>query len=260
MTKLNIIEVKGLTINDSKGQSLLNHVDLSIKTQQINAIIGESGAGKTLAIRFILNQLPHDFHIEYDDFLYYGHPVTQLDDHLGKDIGYISQNYTQSFNDHTKLGKQLIAIYRTHFDVSKQVAKTKVKEALTWVNLSSEEILTLYSFQLSGGQLERVYIASVLMLDPKLIIADEPVASLDMVNGLQIMDLLEHIVKDHHQTLLIVTHNMSHVLKYADQIDVIQNGQIVDSGNRSYFESKQSTIYAQRLFHFRSHIKREYHD
>ena len=98
------------------------------------------------------------------------------------------------------------------------------------------------------------------MLDPKLIIADEPVASLDMVNGLQIMDLLEHIVKDHHQTLLIVTHNMSHVLKYADQIDVIQNGQIVDSGNRSYFESKQSTTYAQRLFHFRSHIKREYHD
>ena len=63
------------------------------------------------------------------------------------------------------------------------------------MNLSSEEILTLYSFQLSGGQLERVYIASVLMLDPKLIIADEPVASLDMVNGLQIMDLLEHIVR-----------------------------------------------------------------
>lgn len=98
------------------------------------------------------------------------------------------------------------------------------------------------------------------MLDPKLIIADEPVASLDMVNGLQIMDLLEHIVRNHHQTLLIVTHNMSHVLKYADQIDVIQNGQIVDRGNRSYFESKQSTPYAQRLFHFRSHIKRGYHD
>ena len=64
MTKLNIIEVKGLTINDSKGQSLLNHVDLSIKTQQINAIIGESGAGKTLAIMFRLKQLPNDSRLE----------------------------------------------------------------------------------------------------------------------------------------------------------------------------------------------------
>lgn len=260
MTKLNIIEIKGLTINNSNGQPLLNRVDLSIKKQQINAIIGESGAGKTVTMRFILNQLPKDFQIEYEYFLFNGHAVTHLNDKLGKDIGYISQNYTQSFNDHTKLGKQLISIYRTHYDVSKQIANTKVKEALTWVNLPSDEILTRYSFQLSGGQLERVYIASVLMLDPKLIIADEPVASLDMVNGLQIMDLLEHIVRDHHQTLLIVTHNMSHVLKYADQIDVIQNGQIVDRGNRSYFESKQSTPYAQRLFHFRSHIKRGYHD
>ena len=65
-----------------------------------------------------------------------------------------------------------------------------------WVNLSSEEILKKYSFQLSGGQLERVYIASVLMLEPELIIADEPVASLDVINGYKIMDLLQHIVKN----------------------------------------------------------------
>ena len=72
MTKLNIIEIKGLTINDSNGQPLLNRVDLSIKKQQINAIIGESGAGKTVTMRFILNQLPKDFQIEYDYFLFNG--------------------------------------------------------------------------------------------------------------------------------------------------------------------------------------------
>ena len=128
------------------------------------------------------------------------------------------------------------------------------------MNLEGEFILQRYSFQLSGGQLERVYIASVLMLDPKLIIADEPVASLDVVNGQQIMDLLQHIVKDHHQTLLIVTHNMSHVLKYADYINVMKFGQIIDYGDLNYFQSHHINPYSQQLLHSRSHLKRDEHD
>ncbi|MEJ7528100.1 ATP-binding cassette domain-containing protein, partial [Staphylococcus lugdunensis] len=91
------------------------------------------------------------------------------------------------------------------FNVSKDHALKKIKKALTWVNLNDESIINKYSFQLSGGQLERVNIASVLMLDPELIIADEPVASLDVVNGHQIMQLLQHIVKDHHNTVLLIT-------------------------------------------------------
>ena len=66
---------------------------------------------------------------------------------------------------------------------------------------------------LSGGQLERVYIASVLMLEPELIIADEPTAALDVINGKRVMDLIQHIAKEHHTTLLLITHNLSHVLK-----------------------------------------------
>ncbi|MCO6062108.1 ATP-binding cassette domain-containing protein, partial [Pseudomonas sp. MOB-449] len=90
----------------------------------------------------------------------------------------------------------------------KEEALSKVDKALSWVNLQSKDILNKYSFQLSGGQLERVYIASVLMLEPKLIIADEPVASLDALNGNQVMDLLQHIVLEHGQTLFIITHNL----------------------------------------------------
>ncbi|MDT4001611.1 ATP-binding cassette domain-containing protein, partial [Staphylococcus aureus] len=82
---------------------------------------------------------------------------------------------------------QLTAIYRKHYKSSKEEALSKIDKALSWVNLQSKDILNKYSFQLSGGQLERVYIASVLMLEPKLIIADEPVASLDALNGNQVM-------------------------------------------------------------------------
>ena len=178
----------------------------------------------------------------------------------GRTVGYISQNYAESFNDHSKLGKQLIAIYRTHFKVSKEAALSQIDKALSWVNLSSEEILKKYSFQLSGGQLERVYIVSVLMLEPELIIADEPVASLDVINGYKIMDLLQHIVKEHGQTLFIITHNLSHVLKYCDYINVIKDGDIVERGDIKHFKYDTLQPYTEFLIKYRTQLKRDHND
>lgn len=178
----------------------------------------------------------------------------------GHTVGYISQNYAESFNEHSKLGKQLIAIYRTHFKVSKEAALSQIGKALSWVNLSSEEILKKYSFQLSGGQLERVYIASVLMLEPELIIADEPVASLDVINGYKIMDLLQHIVKEHGQTLFIITHNLSHVLKYCDYINVIKDGKIIEHGDIKHFKCDTLQPYTEFLIKYRTQLKRDHND
>lgn len=178
----------------------------------------------------------------------------------GMNERYISQNYAESFNDHTKLGKQLTAIYRKHYKGSKEEALSKVDKALSWVNLQSKDILNKYSFQLSGGQLERVYIASVLMLEPKLIIADEPVASLDALNGNQVMDLLQHIVLEHGQTLFIITHNLSHVLKYCQYIYVLKEGQIIERGNINHFKYEHLHPYTERLIKYRTQLKRDYYD
>lgn len=227
---MSLIDIQNLTIKNTCEKYLIKGIDLKIFSQQINALIGESGAGKSLIAKALLEYLPFDLSCTYDSYQFDGENISRLSQYYGHTIGYISQNYAESFNDHTKLGKQLTAIYRKHYKSSKEEALSKIDKALSWVNLQSKDILNKYSFQLSGGQLERVYIASVLMLEPKLIIADEPVASLDALNGNQVMDLLQHIVLEHGQTLFIITHNLSHVLKYCQYIYVLKEGQIIERG------------------------------
>ncbi|MFG6183147.1 ATP-binding cassette domain-containing protein [Staphylococcus aureus] len=257
---MSLIDIQNLIIKNQKGKSLINGINLKIYQQKVNALIGESGAGKSLTVKALLNFLPSDLNCQYDHYYFNNKNVNNMQQFYGRTVGYISQNYAESFNDHSKLGKQLIAIYRTHFKVSKEAALSQIDKALSWVNLSSEEILKKYSFQLSGGQLERVYIASVLMLEPELIIADEPVASLDVINGYKIMYLLQHIVKEHGQTLFIITHNLSHVLKYCDYINVIKDGDIVERGDIKHFKYDTLQPYTEFLIKYRTQLKRDHND
>lgn len=241
---MSLIDIQNLTIKNTSEKSLIKGIDLKIFSQQINALIGESGAGKSLIAKALLEYLPFDLSCTYDSYQFDGENVSRLSQYYG----------------HTILGKQLTAIYRKHYKGSKEEALSKVDKALSWVNLQSKDILNKYSFQLSGGQLERVYIASVLMLEPKLIIADEPVASLDALNGNQVMDLLQHIVLEHGQTLFIITHNLSHVLKYCQYIYVLKEGQIIERGNINHFKYEHLHPYTERLIKYRTQLKRDYYD
>ncbi len=113
---------KNLNISDKEGQAIIKNVDLNIYHQSLNVIIGESGAGKSLTVKAILNHLPTQLHMSFDEFKMQGQNTSGIKQLLGKHIGYISQNYAQSFNEYTRLDKQLIAIYRYHFNVSKDNA------------------------------------------------------------------------------------------------------------------------------------------
>ena len=229
---MKLLTIKNLNISDKEEQAIIKNVDLNIYHQSLNVIIGESGAGKSLTVKAILNHLPTQLHMSFDEFKMQGQNTSGI--------------------------KQLLGKYRYHFNVSKDNALKKIKKALTWVNLNDESIINKYSFQLSGGQLERVNIASVLMLDPELIIADEPVASLDVVNGHQIMQLLQHIVKDHHNTVLLITHNMNHVLKYADYFNVMKNGMMIESGEiGKLFNHQHLHRYTEQLLSYRSKLQKE---
>ncbi|MFS7834796.1 ribosome biogenesis GTPase Der [Staphylococcus aureus] len=141
--------------------------------------------------------------------------------------------------------------------VYESTEKYSVLRALKAIERSNVVLVVIDAEQ---GQLERVYIASVLMLEPKLIIADEPVASLDALNGNQVMDLLQHIVLEHGQTLFIITHNLSHVLKYCQYIYVLKEGQIIERGNINHFKYEHLHPYTERLIKYRTQLKRDYYD
>ncbi|MGO2788808.1 MAG: ATP-binding cassette domain-containing protein, partial [Staphylococcus saprophyticus] len=122
------------------------------------------------------------------------------------------------------------------------------------------QMMSKYRFSLSGGQLARVQIASVLMLNPKVIIADEPIASLDAVTGVSIMNLIKHLAEVHKVTLLLITHNLSHVLDFSDWIHVIKNGEMVESNHIDAFKNNDVKPYSLKLFNSRSRLKKgDYH-
>lgn len=89
----------------------------------MNVLIGESGSGKSLTARAMVQQIPNTLDMQYDCMTYEHSEMSDMHNLLGKEIGFISQNYTHSFNDHTKLGKQLISIYRQHYKTDKKVRK-----------------------------------------------------------------------------------------------------------------------------------------
>lgn len=250
-----LLSVKNLNIY-SPSHHLIHGIDLKLFQNKVNVLIGESGSGKSVTAKSLLQALPPNLTVSYDTFCFNGQDVTSIKLLLGRHIGYISQDYTHSFNAHISIGKQLIAIYRQHYAVSKQQAKAKVQQALGWVGLDHIDMMKRYRFSLSGGQLERVLIASVMMLDPSLIIADEPTAALDVVTGYQMMDLLHHLADKHEVTLLIITHNLTHVLQFSDYIYVLREGHIVDEGSKALLQRDDVSDYTRELFQRRSQLKR----
>lgn len=256
----NILEITNLSIADRFGNKLIQHVDLGLKKSKVNVLIGESGSGKSLTARAMVQQIPNTLDMQYDCMTYEHSEMSDMHNLLGKKIGFISQNYTHSFNDHTKLGKQLISIYRQHYKTDKKGAQKIVEQALSWVELNPSQMMSKYRFSLSGGQLARVQIASVLMLNPKVIIADEPIASLDAVTGVSIMNLIKHLAEVHKVTLLLITHNLSHVLDFSDWIHVIKNGEMVESNHIDAFKNNDVKPYSLKLFNSRSRLKKgDYH-
>lgn len=251
----NLLEINNLTIKDETGTKLIDHINFSLKASKVNVLVGESGSGKSLTAKALVQQLPNNLVMTYDELNYENKKLSNIHSLLGKEIGFISQDYTHSFNEHMKLGKQLIAIYRQHYKTDKVKAKKIVIQALEWVDLAPNQTMNSYRFSLSGGQLARVQIASVLMLNPKLIIADEPTASLDVITGANIMNLIKHLAEVHKVTLLLITHNLSHVLNFSDWIHVIQKGKLVDSNHVQAFKNHDIAPYSLKLFNSRSQLK-----
>ncbi|MDK9842719.1 MAG: ATP-binding cassette domain-containing protein [Staphylococcus equorum] len=253
----NILDISNLSIKDNSGTKLIHNINLGLKQSKVNVLVGESGSGKSLTAKALVQRVPRTLDMEFDGLRYKNQSVIDIHTLLGKDIGFISQDYTHSFNDHTKLGKQLMAIYRMHYKVKKAVAKQFVIKALQWVDLVPDRVMDRYCFSLSGGQLARVQIASVLMLNPEVIIADEPTSSLDAITGYNVMNLIKHLAEVHQVTLLIITHNLSHVLDFSDWIHVIRHGEIIDSNHVQAFKNHNVKPYSLELFNSRSQLRRE---
>ena len=213
-------------------------VSYTVDEGETVAVVGESGCGKSVTAMSILRLIPWPPGRIVGGAIHFdGQDILKLDeqgirDIRGKDIGMIFQEPMTSLNPVLTIGLQLTETLKAHTDISDADANARAIELLGMVGISEpERRLGQYPHHLSGGMRQRVVIAMALSCDPKLIIADEPTTALDVTIQAQILELMKDLTKRLGVAMIVITHNLGVVARYADRVNVMYAGRIIESGS-----------------------------
>ncbi|MGF3213708.1 energy-coupling factor ABC transporter ATP-binding protein [Facklamia sp. P12945] len=210
---------------------VLKGIDLEIPQGKVTAIIGHTGSGKSTLIQH-LNVLlkPTRGKLIVDGRVITSESKDKNLKALRKKIGVVFQFPESQLFEETVLKDVMFG--PQNFGVSKEEAERIARDMLSLVGID-EELFERSPFDLSGGQMRRVAIAGVLALQPEVLILDEPTAGLDPLGQITMLEMFMQLQKDYHLSLVLVTHQMDDVAKYADNVVVLENGQIVKQGTPS---------------------------
>ncbi len=245
-----LIEVKNLKTEFKQEKGILNAVNgvsYYLDEGEIVAFVGESGSGKSVTQYSGLQLIPcppgkiaeGEIIFNGQNLLAYGSNSEEMRKIRGGQIGVVFQEPMTSLNPVMTIGKQLEESIRLHLGLNKAEARKRALELLQKVGIPDPESrLDSYPHQFSGGMRQRIIIAMALSCNPKLLIADEATTALDVTTQAQILELMKDIVKSTGTALVIVTHNLSIVARYADRVYVMYAGEIVEAGKtREIFKS-----------------------
>ena len=248
-----MLEIKDLTIQYGDKLPVVENFSLSLKKGEIITIVGESGSGKSTVLSSILGLLPNGGKIISGDIIYNGESMlnkslNQWRELRGTEITMISQDSGGTLNPIRKIGKQFVEYIQTHSKMSTKEAEEKAKDMFSKVNLPDPEIIMKsYPHQLSGGMKQRVGIAMALTFHPKIILADEPTSALDVITQAQIVKEIMDLRKKFDTSIIMVTHNLGVAAYISDKIIVMQNGKIVDAGDKNAVIENPKSEYTKKL-------------
>ncbi|AFS22132.1 ABC transporter ATP-binding protein [Chlamydia psittaci] len=249
-----LLNIRNLTIASNNPRRLLiDNLSLSIKKRHSLALVGENGSGKTTITKAILGFLPDNCEILEGDIFFENTNLKTLSYKKfqkirGKKIATVLQNAFGSLTPSMRIGAQIVETLRQHNPITKQEAYAKALELLSSVCIPNpERCFHLYPFELSGGMRQRTVIAISLASSPELILADEPTTALDSVSQAQVLRILRKVHKEHHTAMLLVTHNLALVTELCDDIAIIKDGQLVETGNVKEIFSSPQHPYTKRL-------------
>ena len=215
-------------------------ISYTVNEGETVGIVGESGCGKSVGAMSILRLIPDPpGKIATGSIRFQGKDVLALNDeelrHLrGAQISMVFQEPMTSLNPVLTIGLQLCETMQLHLKLTPEQARARAIELLGMVGISEpERRLQQYPHHLSGGMRQRVMIALALSCNPKLIIADEPTTALDVTIQAQILELMKDLTKRLGVALIIITHNLGVVARYADRVYVMYAGKIVEGGTAS---------------------------
>ena len=236
-----LLEVKELRTEFRTGAGLVRAVDgvsFSVEQGETVAVVGESGSGKSVTALSILRLIPDPpGRITAGEVVFDGRDLRRLSpsemrEVRGRDIGMVFQEPMTSLNPVLTIGRQITEVLEQHHAADRATADRRAIELLGMVGIAdAPRRLRQYPHQLSGGMRQRVMIAVALACSPKLIIADEPTTALDVTIQAQILELMKSLTRQLDVALIVITHNLGVVARYASRVNVMYAGRLVEAGS-----------------------------
>ncbi|WP_206346100.1 ABC transporter ATP-binding protein [Sulfolobus sp. S-194] len=233
-----ILSIKGLKTYYKTRDGYVKAVDdvsFDVPKGSVVGIAGESGSGKSTIVQSIFKVLPRNAEIKDGKIEFEGKDILKIDEKIfnkeirWKKISWIPQVSMDVLDPVYKIKDQLLETIFAHEDMSKAEAMELIVNQLKAVNLPLE-ILDRYPFELSGGQKQRVIIATALLLNPELVIADEPTTALDVIVQAQILNIIRNLKNERKFSMIFVTHDLALLAGISDYIVILYAGKVVEMG------------------------------
>ena len=240
---MKLLEVKNLSLSFKsklEEKQVLKNISFTLNKSKTLGIVGESGSGKSLTALSVINLLPKDSLITRGEVNFYENNdginilrlnQNELQELRGKNISMVFQEPMTSLNPSLTCGYQISEVLIKHENITRRNAEKKVLELFQEVKLPNpERIYSSYPHEISGGQKQRVMIAMAIALNPSILIADEPTTALDVTVQKTIIELLKDIQTKYQMSIIFISHDLGVISQIADEIIVMYNGEIVESG------------------------------
>ncbi|MCR5786058.1 MAG: ABC transporter ATP-binding protein [Eubacterium sp.] len=246
-----LLEIKNLCTSfiqeDGSELRAVDNLSYEVHEKECVAIIGESGSGKSVSALSLIRLIPYPPGvIKGGEIIFKGKNLMEcskeeMEAIRGSEISMIFQEPSTSLNPVMTIGDQIVENILLHTDLNKQQAAERAKELLEMVDIPNPDVrLKDYPFQFSGGMQQRAMIAMGMSCNPDLLICDEPTTALDVTVQAQVLEQLNKLREEYNTALIIITHNLGIVARYADTVKIMYGGRIIESGSADQiFENPQ---------------------
>ncbi|WFU22328.1 ABC transporter ATP-binding protein [Bradyrhizobium sp. CB1717] len=251
---MTLLSVENLRIEVSANKvAIVEDLSFAVERGEFLAVVGESGSGKTAAARAVLGLLPPGLRkaggrIVLDGVDLANVSARQMRTLRGPAVGMVFQEPMVSLNPAISVGAQMAEGLGLHERLGKREIKRRCLDMLARVQIRDpERTFDAYPHEFSGGMRQRIMLASVMLLKPKLLIADEPTTALDTLTQREVLDLMVGLARDHGTSVMLITHNLGLVSRYAQRALVLRQGRMVETGTTRQILSAPREAYTKRL-------------
>jgi peptide/nickel transport system ATP-binding protein len=251
-----VLDLQGLTVTLPRGLDrahAIENITFSVGAGEIVCVVGESGSGKSVTAQAVMGLLPRELSVSAGQALLQGENVLEttpahLRDLRGTRMAMIFQEPMTALNPVMRVGEQIAEVLEIHTDLSEPDRRQRALQIMRMVHLPEpERMIDVYPHQLSGGQRQRIMIAAALVLDPALLIADEPTTALDVTTQAQILKLIRELQERRGTGVLFITHDFGVVAEIAHRVVVMQSGRVVEIGTRDDILRRPQSDYTRML-------------